>query len=225
MRINYFFPQVAYVWFKPYYSGYGSDLDFVRCQADIIGKIPEWYSDYIEQSGFDSFITQGCLFVDGEIQTNIMWCLNNAVCPKQPFCMKIHEPKYYVDYYGECDEDIHTHIYAREKVLNPEEKWSKVLDQIKNFKLDKEIEKLKKQKEIKTKYNKWYIHREADMYNDNIILSLRYCENERTWQNFGTEIISVKGNTIEECKSILFNKIMLNYPELSLKDFMNLKWG
>jgi hypothetical protein len=151
-----------------------------------------------------------------------MWCLKQGIAPKQPFCIKFYQPEYHTDYWGETDETIHSCVYAREKISNPADNWSVVLDKIKKYKLQEEIDNLISKKIKHTSYNNWCISRQYNHDTDDVILILKYKKNDR---DFGEEILRQSSKHLDDCKKMLLTKISVLYPELTTNDILNIKWG
>lgn len=95
----------VYLWHKLTYDGRG-DLDPQTCGEDSLGGRPEWFLQE-DDTSLDTILSPEGTYANyggHEFRDQwIRWALQEGLAPGQPFLVRIGQPHYSKDYYGECD--------------------------------------------------------------------------------------------------------------------------
>jgi hypothetical protein len=213
-KVNIFTNQYIIFWVKPVEDGFDFDIKPAKVE-DYIGKKPKWFTEYIKENGLDFFVPWGLS------DAVVNFCLLNGIAPNQNFSIRVEEPTYTCDYWGECDEDIDVGICDIEPIDDAEERWSKYIKNRKILSKKVEIDSIKKEIEIEENPQcLQIITTYRGKYSERKILTLTYVDKQKHWRN--KDLIFVEDEDFDKADEELFYKINLMYPNLTANDIYNI---
>ena len=218
-------------WIKPYYDG-NTDVDFVKCSAEHVGTPPEWFVNILKEYDLAGIIgahNWTKQYTDPATQMTyscgtMSWCLERGITVKQPFCIRIFEPTYTTDYYGEVDEDIKYELLCIKPVSNSLDKLQHLLKQIKSTAAASSISRLAQINKTHSDISGWEIRliEYGEYWNSKSAATLRYYKADENKHYHISELLREEADSFQEAKTKLIKRISLKYPEVSEKQINNL---
>lgn len=124
-------PEVR-VWLRLRPDNYSEDLEPSERITRTIGRPPEWFVEDMWQTIEDACSPPWHCVESGEgwyfTETWTRWALRRGIAPGQPFLLRIEEPVWSQDYYGECDSSIEGEVvrmeeWSKQRIVNAWHGW------------------------------------------------------------------------------------------------------